>query len=639
VARIAAVLCLLGAVALLPVMAYAAVVTTPNPTLPVTVANDKVVTLSATDSASPGTSTTTFFKIDSGAYSTYAAGNGTVPNVPIFATLGTHTLSYYSVDGNGTEVANTGNVIITDSLPPLTWAVSTGSWPTFDGSASFNLVSTDNFFDYTSGYGITSIGSGVASTFYSLDGGAWTSGTAISTSVVGTHTVLFYSKDVAGNQESNESATFYVKDNTPPVSSSDATTTYAGSATIHLSATGNTGGTIYYQVDGTAGDPWNVYSAPIVVTAAGTHVLTFYAVDVNGVNEAPHAATFTVTVPDTIAPVSTLSGVANGDSLAYGSTAHITVVGADAGSGMAALHVTVDGVARPNVTAGVRAATLFGAPNLGVPITHPGGNAASITSGNKSCLTCHPTLALPTAGTIDHTGITTGCVACHTVVDATPIVEPADHANHDPSWACNLCHGTSLVAAVMPADNGGNHFLGSEPDHDGVCADCHTFTISGSGSGGSTASTFTASFDVSGSGSHSIVYWSVDKAGNTETQHTVNFTIAQQTVNPGSITTNLTIGASPTSVSLPKPFVVSGLLDGAIDNNLRVQVMVQKPGRSYYSYSSLRGTYNASATGSSWWYRYTPTLRGVYHFKATFTPVFGSTYKNSASTVVAVTVH
>ena len=62
VARIAAVLCLLGAVALLPVMAYAAVVTTPNPTLPATAANDKVVTLSATDSASPGTSTTTFFK-------------------------------------------------------------------------------------------------------------------------------------------------------------------------------------------------------------------------------------------------------------------------------------------------------------------------------------------------------------------------------------------------------------------------------------------------------------------------------------------------------------------------------------------------------------------------------------------------
>ena len=347
---------------------------------------------------------------------------------------------------------------------------------------------------------------------------------------------------------------------------------------------------------------------------------------------------FTVTVPDTTAPVSTLSGVANGDSLAYGSTAHITVVGADAGSGMAALHVTVDGVARPVVTAGVRAATLFGAPNLGVPITHPGGNAASITSGNKSCLTCHPTLALPTAGTIDHTGITTGCVACHTVVDATPIVEPADHANHDPSWACNLCHGTSLVAAVMPADNGGNHFLGSEPDHDGVCADCHTFTISGSGSGGSTASTFTASFDVSGSGSHSIVYWSVDKAGNTETQHTVNFTIAQQTVN--SVATALTISSSATSVTRGKQFTLSGLITpspACVGYNVHVDV--KKAGKSYFSYSSNRTVYAAAGSGlASWQYKYntlTTQAKGTYVFHVVFDGVTG--YNSSISVDKTVT--
>ena len=638
VARIAAVLCLLGAVALLPVMAYAAVVTTPNPTLPATAANDKVVTLSATDSASPGTSTTTFFKIDAGAYSTYAAGSGTVPNVPIFATLGAHTLSFYSVDGNGTEAVNTGTVTITDSLAPLTWAVSTGSWPNFDGSASFNLASTDNSFDYASGYGVTAIGSGVANTFYSLNGGSWTSGTAISSSVLGTNTVQFYSVDAAANKEATESATFWVKDNTPPVSSSDALAAYTGSATIHLSATGNAGGKIYYELDGTAGDAWNVYSAPIVVTAAGSHTLTFYAVDANGVNEAPHAATFTVLGADVTAPVTSYSGPGTGAVLVHGTVANIVLTAVDGGSGVAGLHYTVDGVA--NVQNGVRAANLFGAPNLGVPGSgHPGGTAAAITSGNLSCVAagCHPTLAMPTAGAIDHTGVTSGCITCHSVVDAPTVVEPATHAAHDPSWACNLCHGTSLVAPVMPADNGGNHFLGSEPDHDGVCSDCHAFSIASSGLP-STASTITASFPVSGDGTHTIVYWAVDKSNNAESPHTVVFRIQTAAQNT-PITTALTIGSSASSIKLGKAFNLTGLLNGTPGaNGLTVTLMAKKPGKSFYSYSSARLTYGAGAASSLWQNNsYKPTAKGTYSFYVTFA---GSGLYMAApnSAVVSVTV-
>jgi hypothetical protein len=306
---------------------------------------------------------------------------------------------------------------------------------------------------------------------------------------------------------------------------------------------------------------------------------------------------------------------------------------------MAALHVTVDGVARPNVTAGVRAAGLFGAPDLGVPgSAHPGGTAASIISGNKSCIAagCHPTLALPTAGTIDHTGITSGCVTCHGVVDAPAVVEPATHANHDPAWACNLCHGTSLVAAVMPADNGGNHFLGSEPDHDGVCADCHAFTIA-STTPPSTASTFTATFDVSGTGSHTILYWSVDKAGNIEGQHSLTFSILPAPAN--TIQTALTIGSSASSIKLGKAFNLTGLLNGTPGaNGLTVTLMAKKPGKSFYSYSSARLTYGAGGVASSWQNNnYKPTLKGTYSFYVSFA---GSGLYLAApnSTVVSVTV-
>jgi N-acetylmuramoyl-L-alanine amidase len=79
-------------------------------------------------------------------------------------------------------------------------------------------------------------------------------------------------------------------------------------------------------------------------------------------------------------------------------------------------------------------------------------------------------------------------------------------------------------------------------------------------------------------------------------------------------TGTITIGAAPSSVRLPKPFVLSGVLGGGKAGD-RVVVMVQKPGSGRWSYSSARLTYDANG---SWWYRYTPRLRGVYRFKSTF---------------------
>ena len=647
VARIAAVLCLLGAVALLPVMALALPVTTPTPALPVPAANYQVVTLAATDAANPGMPMTSIsYQIDSGAVTAYSTLLG---NVPVISSYGVHHLTYFATDASGTESpSNVSTVTITDTLAPLTWVTSTGSWPTFDGSAAFTLTSTDNSFVYTPGYGVTAVGSGVASTWYKLNSGAWTSGSSVSSSVLGTNTVQFYSIDSQSNKEATESATFWVKDNAAPVSSTDATTTYTGSATIHLSAT-DTGGSgvanIYYQLDGTAGDPWSIYSGSITA-GAGDHVLTYYAVDNSGNNEAPHAFAFTVKAADVTAPVTSYTGPANGASLAVGSVAHITLTGVDGGSGMAGLHYQVDSGAPVVVTSGLKngvraaAAPLFGAPNLGVPgSSHPGGSAATITSLNRSCVAagCHPSLALPTAGAIDHTGVTSGCVTCHIVVDAPPVVEPATHATHDPSWACDLCHGTSLVGPVMPADNGGTHYLGSEPDHDGVCADCHTFTIASGGGGASTASTITTSFDVSGAGSHTITYWSVDKATNEETpHHVVTFTIQAPV---STIATSLTISKSTSSITLGHAFNLSGNLNGGPGaNGLIVVLMVKKPGKSYYSYSSNRATYGATSGGSLWQnFNYHPAAKGTYSFYSTFAGS-GLYLPAANSPVVVVTV-
>lgn len=68
----------------------------------------------------------------------------------------------------------------------------------------------------------TDAGSGVANTYYKLDGGAQVTGTSITTSVLGAHAIEFWSVDVAGNAEAYKTASFTVT--APPVASGTTTT-------------------------------------------------------------------------------------------------------------------------------------------------------------------------------------------------------------------------------------------------------------------------------------------------------------------------------------------------------------------------------------------------------------------------------
>jgi hypothetical protein len=90
---------------------------------------------------------------------------------------------------------------------------------------------------------------------------------------------------------------------------------------------------------------------------------------------------------------------------------------------------------------------------------------------------------------------------------------------------------------------------------------------------------------------------------------------------------SLTIGALPTSVRLPKPFVLSGVLSPGSAGDL-VVAEVKKPGSGRWSYSSARVAYSSlPGGGAKWWYRYTPKLRGVYYFRAHY---FGSADMSAA---------
>jgi hypothetical protein len=76
------------------------------------------------------------------------------------------------------------------------------------------------------------------------------------------------------------------------------------------------------------------------------------------------------------------------------------------------------------------------------------------------------------------------------------------------------------------------------------------------------------------------------------------------------------ISAAPTSVKLPKPFVLQGRLFPGMSNDPCV-VYVKKPGSARWSYSSNRLAYWPSYSDvgyADWWYRYTPKATGTYQF-------------------------
>ena len=162
-----------------------------NPAAGAAVNANPTVTLIPTDDASGSGVKATYYKIDGGSY--------TVGTSFTVSGDGLHTFSYYSIDFAGVvENAHTSNQFRIDTVAPSTTCDAVNG-ATYLGTRTFTLTSGDPN------------GSGVASTWYSIDGGAATSGTAMTvaapSSGIVSHTISWHSRDVAGNQEAAKSIT------------------------------------------------------------------------------------------------------------------------------------------------------------------------------------------------------------------------------------------------------------------------------------------------------------------------------------------------------------------------------------------------------------------------------------------------
>jgi hypothetical protein len=156
------------------------------------------VTLTASDpGAGSGTGSgvyATYYAVDSPGCSTSNPGACLVYAGAFNITAqGIHTVSYFSRDLAGNFAVLSSLSVNIDETPPHTTASLSGTL-----SVQVTLTATDNL-------------SGVASTVYQLDGGSvLTYSGPFMVSSTGSHTVLFYSTDKAGNVEATESVSFTV---------------------------------------------------------------------------------------------------------------------------------------------------------------------------------------------------------------------------------------------------------------------------------------------------------------------------------------------------------------------------------------------------------------------------------------------
>ncbi len=195
---------------------------------------------------------------------------------------GAYSLSAVARDAGG-EASRTVRFTI-DRTPPKTVASAAA---TYDDVAKVHLGATDAL-------------SGVDRTYYRLGDGPLTEGAiATVTRASGSHRLEFWSVDKAGNEESRTAITFAVRDTLPPVTTSDAKSSYESTATVRLSATdaGSDVAATYYTLNGGAITTGTVISAG----DPGSHEVKFWSVDSLGHIEETRTAAFHVTVGSRIA--------------------------------------------------------------------------------------------------------------------------------------------------------------------------------------------------------------------------------------------------------------------------------------------------------------------------------------------------
>jgi len=238
--------------------------------------NDSAVTLtlSATDGGSG---------VDKVYYRTSIAGSFheyDPMDRPAFADEGIAGIQYFATDRAGnTEAIKTMTVKIDQTAPTTTVTGADSAW--HNGPVTLTFSAGDN-----------AGGSGVARTEYKLGAGAWITGSSLTISAAGSHTVSYRAADKADNVEAAKSCTVKIDTSAPTTTVTGADSAWHNSPVkLAFSAGDNAGGSgvarTEYKLDAGA---W-ITGSSLTVSAAGSHSVSYRAADKAGNVETAKSAT------------------------------------------------------------------------------------------------------------------------------------------------------------------------------------------------------------------------------------------------------------------------------------------------------------------------------------------------------------
>ena len=280
------------------------------------------------DAEDDGSVASTEYRIDDGAWTTYADA--------VQVSDGTHTVEYRSTDEAGNVEDVQSSRVKVDTVAPATGVEQKEA----DNGVQVVLGPTDAT-------------SGVAATEFRVDGGSWTDYTGpVVVTGAGDHTVRFRSTDVAGNVEEEQSLAVTVDADGPPADTTAPVTTVRtdpgspdGSAgwfttapKVTLSATDAGSGVARteYRIGNGA---WTAYTAPFTVTAQGRQVLEVRSVDEAGNVETAQSKDIAV---DTGEPEVAISGIRARTYPSHKAT-DVAWTATDATSGVRSVRAVLDG--------------------------------------------------------------------------------------------------------------------------------------------------------------------------------------------------------------------------------------------------------------------------------------------------------
>jgi hypothetical protein len=248
---------------------------------------------------------------------------------------GSHAVLYRSTDLLGNqELAKTRLVNISTQAPTTTVSGADSAW--HDGPVTLTFSAS---------------GAGTVTTQYSTDNGVtWTTGTSLTFpapldgSDDGSHIVLYRSTDAAGNLEALKSATVNIDAAPPTTSVSGLDSAWSnGPVTLTFSATDIGSGPASTQYSTDNGTTWTTGTsvtipAPSDGSGDGLHTVLYGSTDNFGHVETPKSCTVGI---DTTAPTTTQSGA---DMAWHSSDVTVSFTGSDgSGSGVAYTQYRVDG--------------------------------------------------------------------------------------------------------------------------------------------------------------------------------------------------------------------------------------------------------------------------------------------------------